>query len=264
MATKENKREYIISNRIMTVVILCFAVLLALIFISRGYNLIVDTRQATVFLVNSLVISVPSVLLAGALLYFFNQRRKKEKKDRVFSANFVLSLAVLLFILGLGIRLEFTRALAIDAAFILVPVLGALYIVYYSFQRECFTLAVAIATGGVLLYLLYKVINYTALATLGLPLCILLAVLMLLYGVLMFRVSKAGGTLKLGGRKVKFAEPNGRYLPCYLYAVVGALSFLAVGIFGRLAAYYAVFVSAGCAILAGLYYLILQAQKTRK
>ena len=97
MATKENKREYIISNRIMTVVILCFAVLLALIFISRGYNLIVDTRQATVFLVNSLVISVPSVLLAGALLYFFNQRRKKEKKDRVFSANFVLSLAVLLF-----------------------------------------------------------------------------------------------------------------------------------------------------------------------
>ncbi len=104
MATKENKREYIISNRIMTVVILCFAVLLALIFISRGYNLIVDTRQATVFLVNSLVISVPSVLLAGALLYFFNQRRKKEKKDRVLSANFVLSLAILLFILGLGIR----------------------------------------------------------------------------------------------------------------------------------------------------------------
>lgn len=258
MATKDKKRDYIISNRIMTVVIACFVVMIALVFIARGYEIIDKDWQATVFILNSLVISIPSVLLALGLLYFFKQRGKE---DKVMSGSFVLGLAVILFVLGLAIRLNPYQA--IDMAYILVPVLAVLYIVYYSFQRECFTLALAIALGAIGLYILYKIIDYSVLAFWGLPLCILLAVIALLYGGMMMKASKSAGCLKLGKRKIRVGEPKGIYLPCYLYSLVAAISFVAVGILGRTAAYYAFFVTAGCALLFGLYYTIKLAQNTK-
>lgn len=265
MASKEIKttKSDIIANRIMIVVVYTFAVLAALVFINRGMNYITDTSIRDRYIINALVVSIPSVLLAGALLYFFCAKRNRERAAaRTLSPGFVLALALVLFALGIAIRL--TPVKAISAAYLLVPILAVLYIVFYSYQRECFVMATAFAVVGIIDYLFYKVGNYVAMRAARLPVAIVIALLCVGYILVMRKAEKEGGLLKVGGRKIRLSSGTTGLWPHIVFGVLGAVVLVLAGAIGPMAAYYGAMVLLGFAVLAGVYYTVMLAASERR
>lgn len=260
MASKDIKKVDIIGNRIMTVVFGAMLMMIAMVFIDRGLMTITENSIRNRFIIDALVIAIPSILLAGALFYFFRARGKNEKTMRTFSANFVLGLSVVLFVLGLAIRLFPTKA--IDAGYVLIPVMAVLYVVYYCYQRSCFTQTTMVAVSGVALYVIYKIGDYVSLSPFRLPLCIVLAILAVLYMPMMKMAEKNNGLLKMSKLYLRVSDMGTSFVPHVMASLVAAAAFVAAGIHAAWA-FYGVLALVGVVVLCGIYYTMMLAQSER-
>ncbi len=218
-----SRNDYI-TNKIMVVFILAFAMSIALMLVSRGLDN-VNTFIGTYYTVYVLGFAGVAGTILGVVKEVLDRRHGRDLSRKIITGHgiavcsAVVAFSAFLILFG-------SYSSAIRFLYIAIPALAVLYLIYMIYQREfC-----ALATFGVLLSLyfwrfaqFYKgSVRFIAAQCLLLFLCLLAAALL-------FLLQKGDGTLKIGKKSVALLAMDAEYAASYiflaLFVVILALAF---------------------------------------
>lgn len=247
--TETMKRDYV-TNKLLLVFTLAFVLLLAFTNIGRVMRS-VDSSYKLVWDITKVATGVFAALfLCGIARIFYEKARGIDTKYRLLSGKNIALASAFFAICMLPIALTFNPKV-LNILYVFVPAVVVLYIVYYSYQREFFMIALSSAIGGVGIWLVHSslvnALDKFIVIAVGLAMVLLIAFTV---------VAQLGnGILRMFDREFVFFKPGTRYALVYLtYFLVLALiaaAFLA----GDIAMYF-VYGLIAYLVLIGIYYTV--------
>lgn len=243
----DQKNDYI-TNKVLTVFTLCLVGVLGLMFLSgmlgSSSRVMLGIQILNVGKYVGLVIA-----LVGAYLLYRERKQKIDTSEKLICGRSVIILGIFVFVMFL--LLYRYAGSAFKAFYVILPAFAFMYLIYYSYQREFFVVAMDCVIGAALAYLV-NTVSFGG--TLGYGLLALAIVLALVQIVLVQRVKKAGGKLTCMGREQAFKFSKNAYTMMTLGAVVLA-AVTAIGLFTS-SALAAVGLAAALFVVSGVYYTV--------
>ena len=221
-------RSDFITNKIMVVFALAFAMTFVLMMIGRGLDH-AGTFMVAYYSVHVLGIASVVGTVLGIAKEVMDRRNGRDTSGSIITGHGIaVCCAVAAFSFFLILFGNYSSA--IQFLYIAIPALAVLYLIYMIYQREFCLLA----TYGVLLSLYFWRFAQYHLGSVRFVLAqfVLLAVTVLL-AVLFYLTKKSDGEIKLGSRKLRVFMPDAEYAASFLFlavlAVILVMAFLVPG-----------------------------------
>lgn len=247
-AKKPDKKNDYITNKVLTVFTLCLLGVLALMFLNNMLGSSSKVMLGIQILNVGKYVGL-AIALIGALLLYRERKQKLDTSEKLVCGRSVILLGIVLFIMFL--LLYRYAGSAFKAFYVLLPAFAFAYLIYYSYQREFFVVAMDCVIGAGLAYLV-NTVSFGG--TMGYVLLALAVVLAIAQIVLVQRVKKADGKLTIKGQEQVFKFSKNAYTMMTLGAVVLA-AVTALGLFTS-----SVMIAAGLAavlfVVSGVYYTV--------
>lgn len=235
--------------------VLCSLAVVALIFLSRQMTLIINGELPFVKAVQITAIVCAVVFIAALVYVFVAKKLGKDLKNRVFSARLIIGWATGALICALILYSQtlggYQYDLAMKLLYGIVAGFFLLYVIWYSFERDCFLFSAGAVFSGAVFYLAYKLLRGGAAAA---GISVLAASIAVAAAVAVFAALLMKRDGAVGGRRL--LNKKAFYLPIYLFQgihVIGAGVTIALGF---VAAYYMFFVAFGAAFLGIVAYAL--------
>ena len=247
-AKKPDKNNDYITNRVLTVFTLCMFGVLGLMFLNgmlgSSSKVMLGIQILNIGKYVGLVIA-----LIGVFLLYRERKQKADTSEKLVCGRSVIFLGVAIFVMFL--LLYKYAGSAFKAFYVILPAFAFAYLIYYSYQREFFVVAMDCVIGAGLAYLV-NTVSFGG--TMGYVLLALAVVLALAQIALVQRVKKADGKLVCKGKEQVFKFSKNAYTMMTLGAVALA-GVTALGLFtGN------VMIAAGLAavlfVVSGVYYTV--------
>lgn len=247
-AAMYRKKDYV-TNKLLLVFTFAFALLLLLMNIGRMMKS--TTTYLAAYTTVKVVAAVAfAVAIAGIVMMIVEHVKKRDMSYRLFCGKNITVGAVFVAICAIALSLVFSQEMLM-LLYIFVPAVVVLYIIYYSYQREFFMIALACAIGGIGVWLLRSdLVNSSDMLLLSLS-----AVAVAFCAALTVWAHCGGGKIKLAGRELTLFKKDARYGIVYLTFIL-VLMLLAASFLAADLAIYFVFGLIGYIVLTGVYYTV--------
>ncbi len=246
--TETTKKDYV-TNKLLLVFTLAFAVLLFFTNISRMM------RSTTSFLTAWNITKIASgvflaLFVVGIIMLIVERSKGIDTKYRLLSGKNISIASAIIAILSLALAIVFSTT-TLTLIYVFVPALVVLYIIYYSYQREFFMVALSSILSGVGIWLVRSEIVNSA-DTLVL---VAVAALIVILAAFTVAVQVGKGSFKLFGREVSVFKSGARYTLIYLTYVLSLLLLAAAFLAPDLAIYF-IFGLIAYIVITGIYYTV--------
>ncbi len=252
MKSKKNtnyKKSDYITNKLLLAFTFAFLMFLFLMNISRMMSNVYKWSAAQAS-VKGLLIGAGAVFVFGLVLFIIEKVKKLDRKYCIFTGANIMILSAIAIICAAALTLKFDRE-TLKSLYIFIPALVALYIIYYSYQREFFFISLAAGIGAISIWLVASgIVNARALLLL-----ILSGVVMLVLAALTVFAQLKKGQIKLGKRKIELFGSDARYGLVYLTFILVISLLITAFLIPDLAIYY-VYGLIAYIVLTGVYYTI--------
>ena len=202
-----SEEEYT-TNKVLTVFSVCLLGVLVLMIVQRLLNY--GSTWTTGMLVVKILLGV-GVLGVIWSVYLFAQEKsgKREGKRRIVCGRNALivgivTIAIMAAILYIG-------PAPIKALYVLLPVLAVYYLVYHSYQREFFAIAVDCGAAVGLMWLAHRALATTHFAWVAYAALAVMAVIALVQIAVSCKLRAAKGKVKRGGKTVETGFSRNAY-----------------------------------------------------
>ena len=245
----DNKKKDYVTNKLLLVFTFAFALLMLLMNVGRMMKSTATFMGAyTAVKVVAVVAAVATV--AGIVMMIVERVKKADVKYRLFAGKNVTLCAFFLAICAAALSIVFSQSMLM-LLYIFVPAVVALYIIYYSYQREFFMIAASSIIGGTGIWLLgSELINSGDMLVI-----IASAVAVVILAAFTVWANIGKGKIKLFGRELCPFKSDARYGIVYLTYVL-VLMLLAAAFLAADIAIYFVFGLIAYIVLLGVYYTI--------
>lgn len=246
------KTQDTVTNRVL-IFFGCTAVFLwAISYLSRAFDYQSSFRAACIAAV--VLIFVGAAGCIAGLVWQNARVRSGRAKNAAFSGNVLAWFGLVLAVSSAMMRF-YSYTLAMRLLYVLLPVAAILYLIYYTYPREFFTICTTHAVLALCMWVLAKASDSgdTRLRTIAFALA---AVLCAAAFGLACVACKAGGVIKLGSHQVAvFGKKTSLLYLAAVYGVTLAL-FVAALLLGSPFAFYALYAIIGFIFVAAVYYTV--------
>ncbi len=244
-------RNDFITNKIIVVFILAFAMSVALMLISRGLDN-VDTFIGTYYTVYILGFAGVVGVTLGIIKEILDYRHKRDMSRKIITGHGIAIcsavVAISSFLILFGGYSNSIRFL-----YVAIPSLAVLYLIYMIYQREFCTLA----TFGVIIALYFWRFAqfYKGSVRFIAAQCVLL-LLCLCAGSLLALLKRGDGVLIVSGRKLRLLETDAEYGASYLFVALLAMILVAAFFVPNAAMIYLAFTTLAVVFIMAVYYAV--------
>ncbi len=244
-----NRQKDYVTNKLLLVFTIAFAVLLLLMNVSRMMKNV--NTFLTAHLMTKIVAVVALVLFAvGVVMTIVAAVKKIDVKYVLLSGKNISAAALFIAICAGVLALAFNQS-TLTLLYIFIPAVVILYIIYYSYPREFFMIALSAGIAASGIWLLSSDIANTKTA---LILALSGAAIAVLF-VLTIIANANGGKIKLFGKEFSAFSKDARYVLVYLTFVLALLLLVAALLVPDFATYF-MFGLVGYIVFAGVYYTV--------
>lgn len=247
-----NEREYI-TNKVLTVFTVCLIGVLGMMLL---YNILsIGSSFGTGMLIVKIVCALGALGTIGGIVKLVLER--KQGLDTRFQLTRGLNIIILCAAIMLAMFAVWQIGYqTIKVFYVLLPALAVYYLIFHSYPREFFIVAVDCGVAAAFLWLArtaFGTTNFGYVAWVAAAAAVLLAVVQL---VLVQRVRKAGCTGLVDGKRTQLFTSPHAYMMMHLTCVVMA-AFVVVGaVIGAQMAYYLVFAAFAYLFVSAVYYTV--------
>lgn len=244
-----NRKSDYVTNKLLLVFTLAFALLMLLMNISRMMKN-TSSYLSAYTLVRVVAVVAGVATLGGIIMMIVEHAKKRDVTYKLFSGKNVTVGALFVTVCTAALSAVFSQSMLM-LLYIFVPAVVVLYIIYYSYQREFFMIVLSCAIGGIGIWLLgSELINSSdmlviAASAVGVALCVVFTVW----------AQVSGGMLRIFGHEFAPFKKDARYGIVYLTFVL-VLMLLAASYLAADLAVYFVFGLIGYIVLTGIYYTV--------
>lgn len=246
--TNAKKNDYVV-NKLLLVFTIAFALILFLMNIGRMMK---STATYVGALTATRILAVLSVagLIFGIILAIVEHARGKDTRCKLMKGKNIAVVSAFIAVVAGALSLVYNPTM-LFVLYVFIPAVVVLYIVYYSYPREFFMIALASALGGIGIWLMvYGVVGKSS----GLLLSLVAAAIVLL-AVFTVLAHTGKGKIKLFGREFTPFKSDARYGIVYLSFIL-VLAVLAASLLAADIASYFVFGLIGYIVIVAIYYTI--------
>lgn len=247
-AASFKQRDYV-TNKLLLVFTLAFALLILLMNVGRMMKS-TTTFIAAMTTVRVVAIVAIALVALGIVMMIVERVKKKDTKYKLLAGKNITFGALFVAICASALSLVFSQSMLM-LLYIFVPAVVVLYIVYYSYQREFFMIALASIIGGIGIWLLGSdLINSSdMLAIIGAAAAVVICAIITVCAQL------RGGKIKLFGHELNLFKSDARYGIVYLTFVLVLMLLAAAYLAADLTIYF-IFGLIGYIVLTGVYYTV--------
>ena len=251
-AQKVQKQQDIITNRVLIFFGFTAVFLWAISYLSRAFDYASSFQAANIAAVVLMVVGAAAVV--AGLVWQSARIRSGAARDAALS-GYVIAWFGLVLTLSCAMMMFYSYTLAMRLLYVLMPVSAVLYLIYYVYPREFFTVCLTHSSLAFLMWALAKtarggdpVICY---ASFGLAVLICAAALALAY-----KTRGTDGVLTMGSRRIAVFNKttNIRYITA-VYAVTLVLLVAAL-LLGAPLAFYALYAVLAFIAVSAVYYTV--------
>mgnify|MGYP004659728073 CR=1 FL=1 len=246
--TNAKKNDYVV-NKLLLVFTVAFALILFLMNIGRmmkSNTTYIGALTATRVLAG---LAAAGVVL-GIVLSIVEHVRGKDTRCKLIKGKNIAVISAFIAVVAGALAFVYNPTM-LFVLYVFVPAVVVLYIIYYSYPREFFMIALAAALGGIGIWLVaYGIINASRTVFLG-----IVAAIVLLLAVFTAAAHIGKGKFKLFGHEYTPFKSDARYGIVYLSFVLVLAVVAAALIIADMANYF-VFGLLGYIIIAAIYYTI--------
>lgn len=242
------KKDYV-TNKLLLVFTLAFALLLLLMNIGRMMKS-TATFMGAYTAVRVIAVCAIAVTVIGIVMMISEHSKKLDVKYSLLSGKNVTMCALFVAVCTSALSIVFSQSMLM-LLYIFVPAVVVLYIIFYSYQREFFMIALSCIVGGIGIWLLGSdlVNSSDMLAIIGAAAIVVLCAAFTIWAQI------GGGKIKLFGRELAPFKSDARYGIVYLTFVL-VLALLAAALLAADLAIYFVFGLIAYIVLIGVYYTV--------
>lgn len=244
-------RNDFITNKIMVVFVLAFAMSVALMLINRGLDN-AETFIGTYYAVYVLGFAGVAGVILGVVKEIMDWRHGRDLSRKIVTGHGIAICAAVLAVSAFLILFGGYSS-AIRFLYIAVPSLAVLYLIYMIYQREfC-----ALATFGVLIALYFwRFAQYYKGSVRFLAAQCALLLICLAAAALLFLLQRGDGTLKLGKRKLRLLEMDAEYAASYIFVALFVVILAAAFFVPNAAMIYLAFSTLAVIFIMAVYYAV--------
>lgn len=255
MATKRkpNEKDYI-TNKVLAVFSLCLAGVLGLMLL---YRLVAYGSSYTVGMTTARVLMGLGILgvLWGAFRMVQEKKSAQDMRFRLVCGKSILYVCALILISMICVN--FLGAQSIKAFYIILPAIAVYYLIFHSYPREFFIIALDCGAAAALLAVVHRALNstsYQALAYVCVAAALVIAAVQVM---LVLRAKKDGHYANVidGKRELLFTSAHAYTM--MLASAAAMVVLVALGAFlGAQIAYYMIFVAVAYLFVTAVYYTV--------
>ncbi len=246
--TETVKKDYV-TNKLLLVFTLAFALLLFFTNISRMMKS--TTSYLTAWNITKITSGVFIALFVVGIIMLIVERAKGiDTKYRLLSGKNISIASAIIAVVSTALAIVFSST-TLTLIYVFIPALVVLYIVYYSYQREFFMVALSSILSGVGIWLFKSDIVNSA----DMFVLIAVAVLVVLLAAFTIAVQVGKGSLKVFGREVSVFKSDAKYTLIYLTYLLSLLLLAAAFLAPDLAIYF-IFGLIAYIVITGIYYTV--------
>ena len=244
-----NRQKDYVTNKLLLVFTIAFAMLLLLMNVGRMM------KSTNTFLTAHLltkVVAVAAIVLVvfGVVLSIVSAVKKRDVSYVLLSGKNISAAALFIAICTGALALAFNQS-TLTLLYIFIPSVVVLYIIYYSYQREFFMLALTAGVGAAGIWLLSSdlAVTKTALITGAVAAAVILLAVVTVWAHI------CGGSIKLFGKEFSAFGKDARYGLVYLTFVL-VLAMLVVAVLVPDLAIYFMLGLVGYIVFTGVFYTV--------
>ncbi|MBQ5777979.1 MAG: hypothetical protein IIV97_04080 [Oscillospiraceae bacterium] len=246
--TENMKRDYV-TNKLLLVFTLAFALLLLFTNIGRMMKSTVSYMTAWNIAKIASGISV-AIVVAGIIMLIVEKAKGIDTRFKLLSGKNITVVGVIFAICSVALSLVFSSDMLM-LLYVFIPALVVLYIIFYSYPRDFFMIALSVILSGVAIWLLISdLVNSADIAILAIA-----AAIIVILAIFTIIAQVKGGTIKLFGREVTLFRDGAKYALTYLTYLLSVMLLVAAFLAFDLAIYF-VFGLIGYILLIGVYYTV--------
>ena len=244
-------RNDFITNKIMVVFVLAFAMSVVLMLINRGLDN-VSTFIGTYYTVYVMgFVGVAGVIL-GVVKEVMDRRHGRDLSYKIVTGHGIAVCAAVVAVSAFLILFGGYSS-AIRFLYIAVPSLAVLYLIYMIYQREfC-----ALTTFGVLIALYFwRFAQYYKGSVRFIAAQVALLLLCLVVAALLFLLQKGDGVLRLGKQKLRVLEMDAEYAASYVFVALFIIILTMAFFVPNVAMIYLAFSTLAVIFIMAVYYAV--------
>ncbi len=244
-----NRKKDYITNKLLLVFTLAFALLMLLMNVGRMMKS-TTTFIAAMTTVKVVAICAAAVAVVGIVMLFVERAKKIDTEYKLFSGKNVTIGAIFVALCAGALSVVFSVEMLM-LMYVIVPAIVVLYIVYYSYQREFFMIALTSAIGGLGIWVLgSELVNSSdtlvvAVSAAAVCICAVITVLAQL----------RSGKLSIFGNEFTLFKSDARYGLVYLTFVLVLALLAAALLVADFTTYFALGLVAYI-VITGIYYTV--------
>lgn len=242
------KKDYV-TNKLLLVFTFAFAILLFFVNIGRMMSSIKTFKLAQKITGISAWVGI-GLLAVGIAVFIIERVLKADTRYRLLSGKNIFVVSAVFTLAALLLNYRFWSD-TLTLIYIFIPALVVLYIVYYSYQREFFMIALSTILSGVAIWLVMSDLIISG------DILILAAVeaVILILAIITIIAHIRGGKFRLFGRELTLFKQDAKYALSYIASALSVLLLAAAFFFPAYALYF-IFALIGYILLTGIYFTI--------
>ncbi len=246
--TETVKKDYV-TNKLLLVFTLAFALLL--LFMNIGRMMKSTATYMTAWNIAKIASGISCALvLAGIVMLIVEKVKGLDTKYKLLSGKNITVAAAIIALCSTALSLVFSSSMLM-LLYVFVPAIVVLYIVYYSYQRDFFMIALSSILSGAAIWLLISdIVNSADSLILAIA-----ALVILVLAVITVVAQVRGGKIKLFGRELTVFRDGAKFALVYLTYILSLMLLVAAFLAADLAIYF-IFGLVGYILLIGVYYTV--------
>ncbi|MBR5542795.1 MAG: hypothetical protein IKU65_01700 [Oscillospiraceae bacterium] len=246
---KDNKKKDYITNKLLLVFTIAFAMIILLMNVSRMMKSTTTFIAAQNVTLGVAWVAAAAVVL-GIVMAIVEKKKNKDVEYKLLCGKNVAIGAVFVALCSFALGLVFSQSMLM-LLYIFIPAVVVLYIIYYSYPREFFMIALSSAISGVGIWLLGStLVNSRDALVIG---AVVVAVVLMAAFTIWAQIG--GGTVKLFGREFTPFKKGSRYAVVYLTYVLSLMVVCAAFLIPDFVLYFVLGIVAYI-VLVGVYYTV--------
>ncbi len=247
-ANTQRAKDYV-TNKLLLVFTIAFAMLLLLMNVGRMMKSVESFVLAHT--ITKVVCGVAILaIVAGIIMMIVEHNKKKDTRYVLLSGKNILITALFIAVCTGALAFIFDPKMLL-LLYVFVPVIVVLYIIYYSYQREFFYIALSAAISASCVWL----VGSTGDSRLSFVLAAVGVLVNLVLAAFAVWAQVKGGTVRAFGREFSAFKADSKYALVYISFALFAAVCVAALLLPSFAVYFT-FGTVAYLVLAGIYYTI--------
>lgn len=248
-----NEKDYI-TNKVLIVFSACLFGVLGLMFLYKLLN------SGSGFMVGYITVQALAAIgvigiVAGIILMYLEKKNNVDTNFRLFTGRNVVLVSAFIG-MSMALILNYDAYKAIKILYVILPAVAVYYLIFHSYQREFFVIAVDTGVAAAFMWVIGQAENSGSKQWMAYLVVAIAAVLAAGQLIWTLKVRKNGGLMKLRGKKEEVFASGANYTLMAVSAIL-MLIFLAAALFtGPQIAYYMMFAIFAYLFVLAVYYTV--------